>query len=473
MVAVGNVIYHSADWKTFPDFLADYMKTVLGSDWGNAEIKKPLADRHPIMQWHDAICRYQAEMLKEKGKVTAVPMTGAVACYLGTAYNLYLLKHNVELQDRLVKRLKNPEQFQGAYHELMVANILLRAGFDLTLEDETDGETKHCEFSAVSKKTGKRYWVEAKMRAVRGLLGKTDKDGGKDDDALSQLIPHLNRAFKKPAEDDRLIFIDINGEPEPIKDGERAPAWIGRAVQRLEQYERKELPEGENAYVLVTNLPFHRMLNEPLSIAGVPVGVGIADFNRPGNYRLSEAHRLKQKHIDAYDIGDALSKYPQLPPTFDGSLPSEALHGDKSRVIIGETYHFDGINGDGLIAEVTAATVDEAKKQVLIGTDSGAMLSYPMSDEALADYKANPDAYFGRTRPLNNIFDLFEWLIKTHQHLTRDVLLQRLTQVPGIQAMTDDELRALYCEGMAIAFQRSIDAQNKQKVTTNAPVTCQ
>ena len=70
----------------------------------------------------------------------------------------------------------------------MVANILLRAAFDLTLEDETDGETKHCEFSAVSKKTGKRYWVEAKMRAVRGLLGKTDKDGGKDDDALSQLI---------------------------------------------------------------------------------------------------------------------------------------------------------------------------------------------------------------------------------------------------------------------------------------------
>ena len=103
------------------------------------------------------------------------------------------------------------------------------------------------------------------------------------------------------------------------------------------------------------------MLNEPLSIAAVPVGIGIPDFNRPGTYRLSEAHRLKQKHIDAYDIGDALLKYPQLPTTFDGSLPSEALHGDKSRVVIGETYHFDGINGDGLIAKVTTATVDEAK----------------------------------------------------------------------------------------------------------------
>jgi hypothetical protein len=357
----------------------------------------------------------------------------------------------------------------------MVANILIRAGFDLTLEDETDGETKHCEFAAVSKKTGKRYWVEAKMRAVEGLLGRTDKDGGNDRDVLSRLIPHLNQAFKKPAEDDRLIFIDMNGEPESLKDGKFVPDWVDRALKRLEQYEIKELPGGEDAYVFVTNLPFHRTLNGPLSIVGVPIGVGIADFNRPGNYRLSEAHRLKQKHIDAYNIGDALLKYPQLPTTFDGSLPSETLHGDKSRVIIGETYHFDGINGDGLIAKVTTATVDEAKKQALIGTDSGAILSYPMSDEALADYKANPDAYFGRlelssTKQLNNIFDLFEWLMTTHQHLTRDVLLQRLVQVPNIQTMTDDELFALYCESMAAAFQQSIDAKSKQKIADIAPV---
>jgi len=477
MVAVGDTIYHSADWKTFPDFLAHYMKTVLGVDWGNAELKKPLTDRHPIMQWYDAVCRYQAETIKEKGKVATCAMIGVVACYLGTAYNLYLLKHNVELQERLVKRLKNPEQFQGAYHELIVANILIRAGFDLTLEDETDGETKHCEFAAVSKRTGKRYWVEAKMRGVKGLLGKTEKDGGSDDDPLSRLIPHLNQALKKPAQDDRLIFIDINGEPGEIKDGARTPEWVDRAIKRLEQYEKKELPEGETAYAFVTNMPFHRSLNDSPSIVGVPFGVGVTDFNRPGNYRLSEAYRLKQKHIDAYDIGEALTKYPQMPPTFDGSLPSEAFHGDKGRVLIGETYHFDGIGGeDGFIAKVTSASVNEAEKKVYVGTDSGSILSYPMSDEAFADYKTNPDAYFGRvepvaTKPLTNIYDLFEWLMKTHQHLGRDVLLQGLAQVPGIEAMTDDELRAIYCEGMAGAFQKSIDvkknagtpvAQNKE-----------
>jgi hypothetical protein len=303
------------------------------------------------------------------------------------------------------------------------------------------------------------------MRGVKGLLGKTEKDGGSNDDPLSRLIPHLNQAFKKPALDDRLIFIDINGEPGEIKDGARAPEWVDRAIKRLDQYEQKELPEGETAYVFVTNMPFHRSLYDSPSIVGVPFGVGVTDFNRPGTYRLSEAYRLKQKHIDAYDIGEALTKYAQMPSTFDGSLPSETFHGDKSRVLVGEMYYFDGIGrGDGLIAKVTSASVNEVEKKVYVGTDTGSILSYPMSDEALADYKANPDAYFGRvqpvaTKPLTNIYDLFEWLMKTHQHLGRDVLLQRLAQAPGIETMTDDELRAIYCEGMAGAFQKSIDAK--------------
>jgi hypothetical protein len=281
------------------------------------------------------------------------------------------------------------------------------------------------------------------------------------------MVPHLNAAFKKPAKDDRLIFIDLNAEPGTIKDGK--PEWGGRAVKRLEQYEQKELPHDEDAYVFVTNLPFHRMLNDaisnnPLSIAALPFGVGIHDFNRPGNYRLLEAHRLKQKHIDAYDIGEALQKYPQLPSTFDGSLPSETLYGDNGRVLIGETYFFDYIDGKGLLATVTSTAVVESEKKMYIGTDKGSILSFPMSDEMLADYKANPESYFGRVQPagnskVDNIFELFEWLMKTHEPLGRDVLLQRLAGVHGVDQMTDDELRAIYCEGMAAGFQKSIDAK--------------
>jgi hypothetical protein len=161
VVAVGKKVFWSKTWKTVPDFLSDYIKTILGSQWGNDEIKKPLATRHPIMQWYDAYCRYQAKEIKNPGEVTNSEVTGVVSCYLGLAYSLYLIAHNVELQARLMRRLLDPTQFQGAYYELIVANTLIRAGFTLALEDETDGASKHCEFAAISKTTGKRYWVES------------------------------------------------------------------------------------------------------------------------------------------------------------------------------------------------------------------------------------------------------------------------------------------------------------------------
>ena len=172
IIAAGNTLYYSPKWKTVPDFLSDYLRMVLGAEWGNAEIKKPLSERHPVLQWYEAYCHFQRSMPGEPDAIKSAPMTGVVYCYLGLAYSLFLLKHNVELQDRLIKRLKDPSNFQGAYYELVVANSLIRAGFDLALENETDRATKHCEFSAVSKKTGKKYWVEAKMRSVLGILGK-------------------------------------------------------------------------------------------------------------------------------------------------------------------------------------------------------------------------------------------------------------------------------------------------------------
>ena len=219
IIAVGNALHWSSKAKTFPDFLGEYIKRVLGSNWGKAELAKPFDHRHTLLQWYDAWCRYQAATIPTPGEASSSEITGIVACYLGTAYSLYLLDHNVELQARLVRRLKNPKDFQGAYYELIVANTLIRAGFKLTLEDEMDLSAKHCEFAAVSKRTGRKYWVEAKMRAVVGLLGKDPNDGTGNPNPISQMIPHLNDALRKPAADDRLIFIDLNTDAAMGTDG--------------------------------------------------------------------------------------------------------------------------------------------------------------------------------------------------------------------------------------------------------------
>lgn len=460
IVAVGNRINWSKTWKTFPDFLGGFINRKFGPAWGNAEIAKPLSQRHPLMQWYEAYCKYQSETIKTPGEVHSADVIGVVACYLGTAYSLYLLDHNAELQTRLINRLKNLGNFQGAYYELIVANILIRAGFTLTLEDETDGTEKHCEFAAVSKTTGKRYWVEAKMRTVNGLLGRTLAAGKRSSKPLSRLIPHLNGALQKPAADERLIFIDLNAPPVITADSK--PDWLEPAMNRLKEYERKELAAGVKAYVFVTNMAFHRDLHAKPSIAAWPFGLGMSDFNRPGMFQISEAYRRKQKHIDAYSIGQSIEHYLRFPATFDGKLPTESFGMPSSRVVIGETYFFANVGERGIRGTVTAATVDEAKKVAIIGiTDSEGrshLLSIPMTDNDFAEYAEFPDAYFGRVLPgptkLKDSFELFGWLIATHKTTTRANMLAWFSttrDMAALEKLSDEDLRVTYCEAMVTA----------------------
>src|SRR5208337_3307349 len=148
--------------------------------------------------------------------------------------------------------------------------------------------------------------------------------------------------------------------------------------------------------------------NAPLHIALAAFGLGIPDFNRPGQYRLTEIYRQKRKHVDAHHIAEAFVKYPQLPTTFDGSLPSDSLDG-KPRPMIGETYVFEGVAnlpgsmGGNLVATVATATVLEAEMAAYIGvTDHNGhahILRQPMTEQQLADYKACSEVYFGKLQP--------------------------------------------------------------------------
>ena len=49
VVTVGTKVFHSSKWKTFQDFLAAYLQDTLTPEWGNAELAKPIADRHQVL----------------------------------------------------------------------------------------------------------------------------------------------------------------------------------------------------------------------------------------------------------------------------------------------------------------------------------------------------------------------------------------------------------------------------------------
>ena len=459
VVATGNTVHWSKNWRTFTDFLCDYIKRTLGSDWGNAELAKPLEERHPILQWYDAFCRHQRSNQEKEGQLYSAPMTGVVYCYLGLAYSLYLLKHNVELQTRLVARLKDVKQFQGAYYELIVANCLIRAGFTLELEDEADQQVKHCEFAARSRVTGKRYWIEAKMRSVPGVLGKTNLDGSTSNDPTSRLSKHLGEALRKPAPDERIIFIDLNAE---LVEYRETPVWLDQAVRRLEDRER-DLVEGQNAYVFVTNMAFHRVLDSPNPGREFLVhGLGLSDFAKPGKIRLPDWYRQKQKHIDAHKIIDTFKTYPQIPDTFDGRPASEAF--DKSqRLRVGETYFFEDIGDEGVVGTVTSVGVIEGEKRAYVAIapkDGGhaMILSSDLSDAELDDYRRYGDAYFGeaeiRHHECKDVFEFYEWLVSCYSKTPRERLLELAKDRPDIgrlRQLNQADIVLELCEGWAVS----------------------
>lgn len=482
VVAVGKELMFSKTWKTFVDFLSHYIKVKFSGEWGNAELAKPFADRHPIMQWYDGVCRLQQESIKTPGEPASMEMTGVLACYYGLAYALYQLEHNVELQGRLISRLKDRSNFQGAYYELLVARVLISAGFDLTLEDESDRKSQHCEFAAVSKETGVKYTIEAKMRSVSGLLGKDDTDGTPKEKAgnpISHLAKHLHAAMRKPADGQRMIFIDLNAEMSPdLEEGDR-PTFVDAVNQRLARYESLQLEKSKSAYVFVTNMTFHRHLLEKAKMLCIPGSVGISDFNRSGAMALSEIYRRERTHADAFRVGESVCNLLSLPTTFDGSMPAFTLNGERPPIQIGQTYNFEGAgpNGEDLIGEVTDAIVDEGASEAIVAifTDDkqAYLLKEQMSEAQMADYRAHKDAYFGKIKHvpkgIKTPYDMFLFLMRGYKETDRENLL-KLLKITEDQASnkSDEELRIEYCERMVAGggFFKIVDG-----VITNEPAS--
>lgn len=345
---------------------------------------------------------------------------------------------------------------------MVVARALINAGYELTLEDETDTSAKHCEFAAVSKDTGNKFWIEAKMRGVSGLLGKTERDGvpaSKSGKATSMLVPHLNAALKKPANDQRMIFIDLNAEMSASADDNNRPSFASDVTARLLQYEQRELEMGKSAYVFVTNMTFHRDLLGPARMLSIPIGVGIPDFNRAGHYQLSEIYRRDKKHADAMRVAQSLSELLKFPATFDGGMPATVFHGDEPPIQIGEKYCFEGAgpNGSDLTGTVSDVTVMENEKAAYIGvrTDEGKgyILKDNMSDHQMSDYLAHKDAYFGKvkcvSKGVSTPYDLFKFFVHAYTRLSRRQLLEKLKLNDGdARDISDEDLLLDYCERM-------------------------
>jgi hypothetical protein len=256
-VAIRNRLAYSETWKFIPDFLLDYVPHVFGKDWWDAVVAKPEGERHQVFQWRVGCLRRLQAGVDAGGKrmATADGMTGA---YLSFAFNLFAIEDNSRLDDLLLRRLKHPEQFQGALHEVFAEATCLRAGFAIEREDERDPATRHAEFTATHKNTGEQFSVEAKSKHRPGVLGQAGVAYAHEKLRLTygRLI---NEAAAKNPKHPLVIFLDTN---LPFRSAHRVygndPGVPSRYIAGLCKRIRDE-HEGQYPFIMLTltNIPHH------------------------------------------------------------------------------------------------------------------------------------------------------------------------------------------------------------------------
>ncbi|MDE1465777.1 hypothetical protein [Spartinivicinus poritis] len=261
IVVVGNKVHHDKEWRTFPDFLFDYLIKKLTPEWGNSELQKPEKDKHQIISLYQKLCLWQEKQPKDSDGIYKAYSTGTVASYYQLAYDIYALEHHMKLQKEVIARLKLKNNYQGARYELTVAATFIRAGFTIEYEDETDNSIKHPEFIATHKKTGIVVSVEAKSRHRPGIQGHL----GEPKVVVKANIKRiLHNALSKPTNYPYLIFIDLN--MQPIRGNIFKSDVFTEILKTLEK--KEDSPEYQDGFpataCIFTNYPHHYADDEEL-----------------------------------------------------------------------------------------------------------------------------------------------------------------------------------------------------------------
>jgi hypothetical protein len=450
-VAVGNKIHRSRKWKTFHEFLFSYISDVMGGAWGNAELRKPAESRHPLLNWYQKAAIQVNAAMKEPGKVNTSTATGTISVYLQLAYNLYLIAHNVTLQENLVRRLKIADQFLPAVYETRVAAALIQAGFNVTFEDEGDSTGSHCEFTAMFPRTGKSFSVEAKLR----LPHKESVDVGNQ----------LYAALVKQADHARIIFIELNLPDDFQEDGR--PAQLETILKSLRTREDKLKIRGNPAppaYVMITNNPDLYLPDSPVRRWAFVEGFKMPDFRLEADYSsLREAREARDRHFEISHLIESLKQHTWVPATFDGDIPELAFGEVHPRLQIGHRYRIPTRNGTEVVATLLSAHVFRERKKA-IGiylTESGEniLAECPLTDDELAGYERHPDTFFGKfdpsVRPINEPLKLYDWFFEQYSKLAKSELLLLMKDAPDIdqlRQLSQREIAEEYCERLVYSI---------------------
>jgi len=300
----GERVFHWGAGGSFLNFLESDLLREMGEPFGSNET-------HPLHVWWKAM-RAQAEARYNAGEGGRVMSTVAVLNFFTVAHDLFIVVDNAKLRERLLKSLRVADQFHGARYELMIASCLVRAGFKIEFSDEEDSTSRHGDATALHRQTGRSYFVEMKAKGRPGILGKPGRRPTPDEmkHDVSRL---LREALEKPAQGERLIFVDMNLPPPPPDWSGEGLWWQHDAISSIRTVEAQpgNVAADTSAFVVFTNLPSYQM---PMDAYYVGLERAFTAFRKP-DFALG-APLLGDRYPDIANLFDAFNSHDIVQDSF-------------------------------------------------------------------------------------------------------------------------------------------------------------
>lgn len=252
--AVRNSIYFRPEDESFYDFQINLLLWAFGKPWYDAEMAKPVEERHIILRWRHE----RSELLKahqkpgdDPKKPVAAPMTGNVKALQVLADDIYQLEHALKTPRRIIDRLRDPRQFQGVRNEIAVASIFARCGFDIRFID--DDTKRNPEF--IAEKGAEQIAVEVKSRHRPGVL--EERGVMKDDPAPAKIKEHYENALQQnPGGIPFIVFVDVNLALTPATASMEKP-WVKEAMKCFDDRRQEGKATDPDTGLILTNFGWH------------------------------------------------------------------------------------------------------------------------------------------------------------------------------------------------------------------------
>jgi hypothetical protein len=282
--AVGSRVYKRPLHETFHAFILDIFAQALGYKWLIKERLKTQKDKHLIVQWYEEM-GYKLDKVRDpslpENHLFSIKQSGNIRSLLAMAYDYYSLFHcNAKTLPKLLNRLKNKDNFQGAKYEIAVGGLAVRAGFDIKWINLKE---KHCEFIGIHKITKDKVAFEAKSHHRAGVLGKSGADFDSDKVKI-KIIEHIEKALSQFKKDIPLIiFDDLNLPITPEADFNKKK-WFREVEEALVRSGFLENSTKTNFGALfITNFSWHFHT----SLDNLKENEVVAHFHTGGRYSLN------------------------------------------------------------------------------------------------------------------------------------------------------------------------------------------